>query len=135
MISMAQDYEKGVCITVVSLSEKLGISKIYLEQVFALLKKAELVNAAKGAQGGYRLAKQPKQISALEILSALELSLFEKTVSSVSGKAESIEITMQDCVFSVLDDSVKKTLGGVSLGDLASEAEKIGHGEGYMFYI
>lgn len=135
MISMAQDYENGACITVVSLSEKLGISKIYLEQVFALLKKAELVNAVKGAQGGYRLSRQPKQISALEILSSLELSLFEKTVPSVSGKAENIEITMQDCVFSVLDSSVEKTLGAVSLGDLAAEAEKIGHGEGYMFYI
>lgn len=135
MISMAQDYEKGACITVVSLSEKLGISKIYLEQVFALLKKAELVNAVKGAQGGYRLIRPPKQISALEILSSLEFSLFEKTVSSVSGKAENIEIAMRDCVFSVLDASVEKTLGSVSLGDLAAEAEKIGHGEGYMFYI
>lgn len=135
MITMAQNYANGSCMTVISLSDRLGISKIYLEQVFALLKKAELVNAVKGAQGGYRLAKPPKEINALEILSALELSLFEKTVPSVAHKAENIEKTMQDCVFTVLDSDTKKTLAGIALADLAAEAEKRGKGESYMFYI
>lgn len=133
MITLAQHYASGSCMTVISLSERLGISKIYLEQVFALLKKAELVNAAKGAQGGYRLAKPPAQTSVYEVLSALELSLFEKTVPSVAQKAENVEAAMQECVFSVLDSALRKELEGVTLADLAAEAAK--RGDAYMFYI
>ena len=135
MTTMARHYANGSCMTVISLSERLGISKIYLEQVFSLLKKAELVNAVKGAQGGYRLAKPPEQINVFEILSALEFSLFEKTVPSVAHKAENIEMAMQECVFTVLDSSVDKTLTGIALSDLAAEAEKKGKQESYMFYI
>ena len=57
--SMAARYQTGENITVVSLSERLGISKIYLEQVFSLLKKADIVSSQKGAQGGYRLCRPP----------------------------------------------------------------------------
>ncbi|GAE87910.1 iron-sulfur cluster regulator IscR [Acetivibrio straminisolvens JCM 21531] len=44
---MAQQYNNGEHITVISISEKLGISKIYLEQVFSLLKKAKIVSSTK----------------------------------------------------------------------------------------
>ena len=42
-ISMAENYNSGEYITVISISERLGISKIYLEQVFSLLKEEELL--------------------------------------------------------------------------------------------
>ena len=56
MTYLARNYAAGTPITIVSISEKLGISKIYLEQVFSLLKRARLVNSIKGSQGGYQLA-------------------------------------------------------------------------------
>ena len=34
MTYLARNYEAGTPITIISISEKLGISKIYLEQVF-----------------------------------------------------------------------------------------------------
>ena len=52
MVCMAESYGSGACITIISLSERLGISKIYLEQVFSLLKRGGLVLAIKGVQGG-----------------------------------------------------------------------------------
>lgn len=134
-ISMAQNYESGACITVISLSERLGISKIYLEQVFSLLKKAGLVNSIKGAQGGYRLANPPQKINAMEILTALEQSLFEKTEESVAQKASDIENTMQDSVFSLIDKAVEDTLTKISLYDLAIKAETYRENASYMFYI
>lgn len=59
MIEMADNQNE--CITISSIAEKLGISKIYLEQVFSLLKRAKLVTSLKGAQGGYQLSKIPKK--------------------------------------------------------------------------
>ncbi|MEI6102174.1 MAG: Rrf2 family transcriptional regulator, partial [Eubacteriales bacterium] len=61
---------KKECVTVISISEQLGISKIYLEQVFSLLKRAKLVVSIKGAQGGYRLAKPAVKIAIADVLHA-----------------------------------------------------------------
>lgn len=134
-VVMAQNYASGNYITVVSLSEQLGISKIYLEQVFSLLKKAELVHSIKGAQGGYRLARPPQEISVLEVLTALEQSLFEKTEKSVAQKASEIENAMQDAVFAEIDTAVSHALSGVSLYTLATKAEEYRKNDSYMFYI
>ena len=64
--------------TILTISENLGISKIYLEQVFSLLKHARLVTSSKGSQGGYQLARTPQEITAWDVLSAIELPLTEK---------------------------------------------------------
>lgn len=135
MVCLAEGYGSDICITIISLSERLGISKIYLEQVFSLLKRGGLVLAIKGAQGGYKLAKAPQEITVYEILRALEQSLFEKTAESVAQKAANIEKAMQLSVFTVLDASVEKTLGTVTLLDLQTEAERQNGDSSYMFYI
>ena len=56
----------------------LAVSKIYLEQVFSLLKRDGLANSIKGAQGGYQLSRPAEEISVYDILSVAELSMFEK---------------------------------------------------------
>ena len=73
MTYLARNYASGSPVTIVSISEKLGISKIYLEQVFSLLKRARLVNSIKGSQGGYQLSRAPREITPYDILSSIEL--------------------------------------------------------------
>ncbi len=52
VIYMAQLHQNGEYITIVKISEALGLSKIYLEQTFSLSKRTEIVTSIKGAQGG-----------------------------------------------------------------------------------
>ena len=87
MIYIAQNGINGECITIISIAERLNISKIYLEQVFSLLKRANLVISVKGAQGGYKLSHSPKEITAREILESIESSLFETTDLTVKESA------------------------------------------------
>jgi Rrf2 family cysteine metabolism transcriptional repressor len=135
MINIAQNYESGEYTTVISISEKLGISKIYLEQVFSLLKRGGLVNSVKGAQGGYILTRMPQKISAYDVLSAVESSLFENTEETVSEKAPEIDSAMKALIFDELDDAVKTALQKTSLYDLVNEAEKHKSDQGLMFFI
>jgi Rrf2 family cysteine metabolism transcriptional repressor len=135
MISMAQNQSKNDCITIISIAEILGISKIYLEQVFSLLKRAELVNSIKGAQGGYKLSRPAQKITAAEILRALEVGLFEKTENSVSPGAGSIDLAMEALLWNRLDAAIQKTLETVTLDDLVSESGKHKKGMELMFYI
>lgn len=135
MISMALDSKKSEYITIVSISEKLGISKIYLEQVFSLLKRADLVESTKGSSGGYKLARYADKISAYDIISAIEQILFEQTKKSLSENAENIEKAMQRLVFEEVDKVIAERLTQVTLYDLVVEVEKYNQEDNLMFFI
>ena len=47
----------GECIKVKDIAARQGISEKYLEQIIAVLNKAGYVKSVRGAQGGYRIAK------------------------------------------------------------------------------
>lgn len=135
MIHMAQQYESGQQITVLSIADSLGISRIYLEQVFSLLRRADLVRSVKGAQGGYQLRQTPGQITAYGILAAVELSFVECAQDTVREKAPEIDAAMQLSVFGVLDSAIKTALEGVTLADLVGETERQKKDDAQMFYI
>ena len=50
----------GECITIKSIAGRQGISEKYLEQIITVLSRVGFVKSTRGAQGGYRLAKAPK---------------------------------------------------------------------------
>lgn len=54
------------------LADLQGISPSFLAKIFPKLERAGLVVAWEGAKGGYRLAKQPENISVLEVVDAIE---------------------------------------------------------------
>ena len=134
VVHMAQQ-RNGESITLVSISERLGISKIYLEQVFSLLKRGELVTSVKGAQGGYLLSAVPGQISVLDVLAAVETGLFDKTEDTVAEKAPEIEFAMRQRAFQALDVAVSASLSHVTLEDLVLASEKYKGDDAAMYYI
>lgn len=135
IVRMAQQYQNGESITLVSISDRLGISKIYLEQVFSLLKRAELVTSVKGAQGGYQLARPPRQITALDVLTAVETTLFDQTEDTVPDKSPEIEAALRAEVFSPLDKAAAGALGSVTIERLVLAAERNQSAGAGMFYI
>ena len=58
-----------------AIAEREGIPEAYLEQLIAVLKREGLVLSVRGAQGGYRLARAPGEITVGDVLRALEGSL------------------------------------------------------------
>jgi Rrf2 family transcriptional regulator, cysteine metabolism repressor len=65
-----QDPETPVSLKAIAASEELPLA--YLERIVALLKKAGLVEATRGARGGYRLTRAPEDIRMDEAVLALE---------------------------------------------------------------
>ena len=53
------------------ISLRQGISLLYLEQIFLKLKKKNIVNSIRGANGGYVLTKQPSEIKLADIFIAV----------------------------------------------------------------
>ena len=55
-----------------AISERQHISLAYLEQIFLRLRRAGLVESARGRAGGYRLGRAPDQITVAEVMAAVE---------------------------------------------------------------
>ncbi len=55
-----------------AIAERQRLSLAYLEQLFAKLRRAGLVESARGRAGGYRLARAAADISVAEIMQAVE---------------------------------------------------------------
>ena len=59
-------------ISLKAIADAEGLPLAYLEQVVARLRKAELVMSARGAHGGYWLARDAAEITMDEVVGALE---------------------------------------------------------------
>ncbi len=70
MLDIAVNQHSGP-ITLSVISDRQGISLSYLEQIFSKLKKAGLVDSARGPGGGYRLSRAPSEIFINQIIHAV----------------------------------------------------------------
>ena len=68
-----QEQDRPVSLKVIAAAERLPLA--YLEQVVARLKRAGLVRSARGAHGGYWLARPAEEITMDEVVLALEGSI------------------------------------------------------------
>lgn len=53
------------------MASRQGLSQLYLEQLFSLLRRKGLVTSTRGARGGYTLSRPPETISIASIMKAL----------------------------------------------------------------
>ena len=132
IIRIASESASGDTVSVNSIAEKLGISKIYLEQVFAQLKKSGLLSSVKGPRGGYQLAKPLSAVTAWDVLSAIEVGLIEKTEETVWQDSPEIESVIQGKVFEPLDNAVQSTLKAISLRNLLDNLDEQAHTLSFM---
>lgn len=132
MAYLARTYGSGAPVTIISISEDLGISKIYLEQVFSLLKRAHLVKSLKGSQGGYQLSRRPAEITAYDVLSAIELGLMEETAGA-ADRQPALDSALRTKVYTPLDEAIRTSLTSVNLEDILAGIDE--ENNAYMYFI
>lgn len=74
-VELAKRYDDGEYVAVTALAQATGVTEKYLEQIIALMKKSDIVSSARGANGGYRLAAAPQDVSVGCVLRAVEDNL------------------------------------------------------------
>ncbi len=110
----------GTCVKLKTIANSHGMSEYYLEQLFAPLKKAGLVQSVRGAQGGYKLTRPAGEISAGDVLRALEgsLSPVECLEDETAACAANCECCTTKPVWERLHAGVSEALNTVNLADL-----------------
>ncbi|MCD2491667.1 Rrf2 family transcriptional regulator [Lacrimispora sp. NSJ-141] len=74
LLDLAQRQNDGYT-ALKDIAARQGISKKYLEQIIPILNQSGLLQASRGFQGGYRLAKSPDKYTVGDILRLTEGSL------------------------------------------------------------
>lgn len=100
------------------ISVRENISEKYLGQIVIHLRAAGLVNSVRGAQGGYNLARDPKDITVLEIVECLEgdLSIVDCTDHPEDCGRESHCAAVE--IWRRLSVEMRKILSGINLEDM-----------------
>jgi len=104
--------------TLLEISKYQGISLSYLEQLFSLLRKHNLVSGVRGPGGGYTLKDSPDNISIASIIKAINP---EHTSDVNHDKTD-------DAVWASFSNKLTDYLDTVTLGSLIEEA-KSSHNE------
>lgn len=71
LLDLAERYAEGLT-KIDQIAERKKIPKKYLEQILLLLKSTGHVRSVRGAEGGYRLARPPREITLAEIIRVIE---------------------------------------------------------------
>lgn len=74
MTDLAEHQGEGF-VALKDIAARQGISKKYLEQIIPILNRSDFLQANRGSQGGYRLAKAPKDYTVKDVLELTEGSL------------------------------------------------------------
>jgi len=116
MINLAK---KGDISPIADISFEESISESFLEKIFQELRRAKLVEAKKGALGGYSLARSPELISVKDLFTALGEVILPPVCAEHENCPRSSICSTKD-VLSRLERVVSWTLGAITLADLVA---------------
>lgn len=121
LVEVALGGQQATSLTVVAARQNL--SQQYLEQIFGPLRRAGIVESLRGAQGGYRLARQPDTITALQVVETLEGGLAPVSCIEDADACDRTGRCSTESLWRRVDDAVRSELSATTLADLVRERQ------------
>ncbi len=121
MLDLAMHAQAGP-ISLADISKRQEISLSYLEQLFARLRRAGLVESVRGPGGGYLLAQVPETISVAQVIDAVDESVDATRCGGLSDCQQG-DTCLTHHLWCELSERIQGFLDGVTLGQLADRME------------
>lgn len=118
MLQLAEEYASGEPLQIRRIADVHGIPSRFLVQILLQLKGASLVASTRGASGGYRLARQPTEITLAEVIEVMEGD--ERPETNAEKNTPLVRSLLQLC--RELDEVQRDRLSDTSLADLVEQA-------------
>lgn len=109
-------------VPLMDISERQGISLSYLEQLFAKLRKSELVNSVRGPGGGYFLGREADDIFINEVIAAVDESV-DATRCQGQANCQGGSRCLTHKLWANLSDRIEGFLSNISLGELVEQKD------------
>jgi Rrf2 family iron-sulfur cluster assembly transcriptional regulator len=121
MLDLALHTDVGP-VSLAEISSRQEISLSYLEQLFARLRRRNLVVSIRGPGGGYRLGREPDAVFVSDVVDAVNESL-DTTRCKNRGDCQNGEMCLTHHLWSDLSDQIHQFLSEISLADLMKKRE------------
>ena len=118
MLQLAEEYDSGEPVQIRRIADVHGIPARFLVQILLQLKGASLVASTRGAAGGYRLARPPREIALAEVIEVMEGD--ERPATNAGKATPLVGVLLEFC--RELSDSQHDRLDDTTLADLAEQA-------------
>lgn len=105
------------------LAARQNIPLPYLEQLAVRLRQDGLLSSVRGPKGGYRLGRDPSDISVADIIRATEDSLDARRCGGADGGCQAGQRCLTHVLWHELNQQVDAFLGNKSLAELASRLD------------
>ena len=125
MIDLAMHTDDGY-ISIKTVSQRQDISEKYLEQIIKMLSKAKLVESTRGAQGGYRLVKDPSQYTVGEIVRVTEGSLAPVECLNDDSTCENCQNCVTIEIWQNVLDAINEVVDNITLDYLVKKQKNKG---------
>ena len=124
MVDLAQHDGQGPILRR-DVAERQAISSDYLAQLFVRLRRAGLVESILGPGGGYVLAKRASEISAGEVLRAVDESLeLVPCATGQEGACHRVEECSTHLLWKRVGEAVADVVDTVTLAELCAHDEQ-----------
>jgi FeS assembly SUF system regulator len=117
------------------LADRTRLSRPTVSKVLKGLQRAGLVISSRGAQGGYRLARDPAQITAAQILDVFEGPIAITECSSASSQCGIERLCRVGSAWQRINAAIRRALEDVTLHQLAGLDAAAGRGPGLALDI
>jgi Rrf2 family protein len=120
MKHLAEHADQGAC-SAKDVAEAYSIPQEALAKILQRLVKAGLLYSQHGMNGGYTLARDPRRISAFEVIRAIDGPLFITSCVTVRGECDqSGRCTIREPLRRV-NQSIEEVLRGISISEMREE--------------
>ncbi|HZS71187.1 MAG TPA: SUF system Fe-S cluster assembly regulator [Candidatus Acidoferrum sp.] len=103
------------------IAEDYGISITLMAKVLQKLAKQDLVIAKHGSSGGYQLAKEPSQISALDVITAIDGPVLITSCVTSHGPCDATEKCSVREPLRRVNESILQVLSTVTISQMSDE--------------
>lgn len=135
LIDLAVNSNNGH-VSLINIANRNQISIHYLEHIFSSLKRGGIVKSVKGAQGGYVLARDAKEITAAQIIESLEGGCnIDTEVPCGNMLCDTVSDVMDRVLWEPLNQRTLDFLEHVTLADLVQSFLEKYQKEESMYYI
>ena len=125
MKHLAEHAHEGAC-SAKDVAECYGIPPEALAKILQRLAKAGLLHSQHGINGGYTLARDAKEISAYEVIRAIDGPLFITACITVRGECDQTErCTIREPLRKV-NESIEEVLRRIKIADMTEANEGAG---------
>ena len=121
MLHLALHAQRGP-VSLADISERQGISLSYLEQLFAKLRRGNLVSSVREPGGGYQLSREMAAIQVAQVIDAVNESV-DATRCQGLGDCHSGDTCLTHHLWCDLSQQIHAFLSGISLADLVTRSE------------